>query len=127
MLEVVTTAAETIGITPEQADGALRIIINFLHAEGPSEKVERLAGEIGVASYIDAAPAKQGGLMGVLGGLLGAGGGAMAAFSQLQALGLGFDQIQATVRHLIDVGRTKVGDEEVDSIIDAIPGLGQLL
>ena len=51
----------------------------------------------------------------------------MAAFGQLQSLGLNFGQIQAVVRHLIDIGRSKIGNEEVDRIVAAIPGLSQIV
>ena len=104
MLDVVNSVVEKVGITPDQADGALRIIINFLHADGPSETVASMAQELGIAHYIGEATPR-GGLLGALGGLLGSGGGAMAAFGQLQSLGLNFGQIQAVVRHLIDIGR----------------------
>ena len=126
MLDVVNSVVEKVGITPDQADGALRIIINFLHADGPSETVASMAQELGIAHYIGEATPR-GGLLGALGGLLGSGGGAMAAFGQLQSLGLNFGQIQAVVRHLIDIGRSKIGNEEVDRIVAAIPGLSQIV
>ena len=50
MLDVVNSVVEKVGITPDQADGALRIIINFLHADGPSETVASMAQRRRVAA-----------------------------------------------------------------------------
>jgi hypothetical protein len=125
MQDVVETLAGRTGISGDQAEGAIRIVLNFLHTDGPAETVERLAAELGVADYLGTPAKAGGGLIGALGGLFG--GGAMAAFGELQALGLDFDQIQLVVRDLIGIGREKVGDAEVDRILDAIPGLARLI
>lgn len=125
MDELVGRIAGEVGIDAATAETALRVILNFLHSEGPSATVERLAAELGASSLLeDGAPS--GGLMGRLGGMFG-GGGAMAAFSALSAAGLDMDQIQTLVQSFIAYAREKVGDATVDEVIASIPGLERLL
>ncbi|WP_237154879.1 DUF2267 domain-containing protein [Oryzibacter oryziterrae] len=125
MQDTIDTIASTVGISPEQTDGAIRIVLNFLHKAGPTETIESLASELGAADYLSAAP--KAGLLGSIGGMFGGMGGAMAAFSALQGLGLDMDQIQGVVKNLIDIARQKIGDEKVENILDSIPGLAQLI
>jgi hypothetical protein len=120
MNDLVDRVATAAGITAEQADSAVRIILSFLHAEGPADKVADVAARLGVADHI-AAPAK-GGMLGRIGGLFGA-GGAMAAFSALSATGLDLGQIQTVVHTVIGAAKETVGAGPVDEIVAAIPGL----
>lgn len=127
MDELVSRIAAAVGITTETADRAVRIILAFLHADGPSALVEDLARQMGAADALAGAEApKAGGLMGMLGSLTG-GGGAMAAFSSLTALGLDMDQIQRLVQTFVDFAREKADPATVDAVIAAIPGLDRLL
>ena len=126
MDELIDRIAGETGIERDTADTAIRVILRFLHSDGPSETVERLAREMGAAEALDISAAWPGGLLGSLGGLF-AGGGAMAAFSALSACGLDMDQIQHLVQSFIGFAREKVGDDTVDEVIDTIPGLDRLL
>lgn len=126
MEEIIAAVAAKAGIEPAQADNALRIILNFLHKDGPSETIEALTERLGARSYLAGAP-KAGGLMGAIGGMLGGTGGAMAAFSALQSQGLDFGQIQSVVKELIALARRELGDAQTETIVAAVPGLSQLL
>lgn len=126
MDELVARVADALGVPAATADEAVRVVLRFLHADGPRETVERLARELGAADVLaDPVPAP-GGLLARLGGLMG-GGGAMAAFSALTAVGLDMDQIQTLVSTFIAYAREKVGDATVDEVIAGIPGLERLL
>lgn len=125
MHEVVGRMAAAAGIPEATADEALRVILNFLATDGPGETVEKLVADLGAGDYLGQKPSG-GGLLGALGGLFG-GGGAMAAFSALTGAGLDMDQIQTVVKTFIDYAREKVGEETVNQVIAAIPGLEKLL
>ena len=46
----------------------------------------------------------------------------MGVGSRLMTSGLGLGQIQGVAREVIAYAREKAGDEEIDRIIDSIPG-----
>ncbi len=125
MDEIVARIAESAGLDVERTDRAVRIVLNFLHKDGPTETVERLAAELGATDYLTGAKSG-GGLMGRIGGLFGA-GGAMAAFSALSAEGLDLGQIQRLTASFVAIARERVGDETVDQILADIPGLKQFV
>jgi hypothetical protein len=127
MDELVGRIAAAVGITPETAEAAVRVILAFLHTDGPADRVEALARQMGAEEALRTVEApKRGGLLGMIGGLTG-GGGAMAAFSALSALGLDMDQIQRLVQAFVDHAREKADPATVDEVIAAIPGLDRLL
>jgi hypothetical protein len=124
--ELVDRVAREVGIEPATADNAVRIVLNFLHTDGPRETVERLAAEMGAGEAL-ATPAKaRGGLMGALASAM-PGGGAMAAFSALTGAGLDMEQIEGLVKSIVAIAREKVGDETVEEVVRAVPGLERLL
>jgi len=127
MQEIIAAIAAKAGLDAAQAESALGIILNFLHKEGPTSVVEELAARFGATELLNAAPAGGGGLLGALGGMFGGAGGAMAALGQLKGAGLDMDQIQSVVSQIIDEGRARIGDEQVDKILASIPGLAQFL
>jgi hypothetical protein len=61
------------------------------------------------------------------GGMFGGMGGIMGVGSRLMAAGLGMGDIQGVTRELIAYAREKVGDEAVDEIVAAVPGLSQFI
>ncbi|HUG62991.1 MAG TPA: DUF2267 domain-containing protein [Methylomirabilota bacterium] len=126
MDELIERITREVGIGADTADTAVRIVLNFLHTDGPSETVERLAAEMGASEALSAPAGAGKGLLGALGGLLG-GGGAMAAFSALSAAGLEMDQIQKLVQTIVGFARERVDDATVDEVIASIPGLERLL
>lgn len=127
MHDLISRITTDVGISPELADTAVRIILNFLNSEGPSDKVQALATQLGLTDYLgDGAASGGGGLMGAIGGLFG-GGGAMAAFSALSNAGLDMTQIQGVTRSFVDYAKENAGAETVDDIVMAIPGLSQFV
>jgi hypothetical protein len=125
MDDLIARIAGDVGIDPATAETALRVVLRFLHTDGPSATVERLAAEMGASEALEG-PVQRGGLMGAVGGMFG-GGGAMAAFSALSAAGLDMDQIQRLVQSVIGFARERVDDATVDEVIGSIPGLERLL
>lgn len=123
--ELIGRITAEVGLPPDVAATAVRIVLNFLHAEGPSATVERIAGELGAGEMLGA-PAAGKGLLGAIGGLFG-GGGAMAAFSALTSAGLDIDQIQRLTRTFVTYAEEKVGPEPIGEVLDAIPALRQFL
>jgi hypothetical protein len=104
------------------AANAIGIMLDFFATEGPPDKVEALLARLpGAAEAIEAARAEGGG------GFFGALPGIMGVGSRLMSAGLGMGQIQGVAREFIAYAREKVGAEEVDGIIEAIPGASQFL
>ncbi|SON54841.1 hypothetical protein HDIA_1300 [Hartmannibacter diazotrophicus] len=123
MHELVQIISDRIGISEETAESALRIILNFLDKDGPSDQVRDLASNLGLEDFLGS---KNGG--GFLSGLTEmVGGGAMAAFTQLSSAGLDMGEIQGLTKEFVVYARDKAGPEAVDSIIDSIPGLEQFI
>lgn len=118
MEELVARIAANVGVDRSIAERAVAIILDFLATEGPADKVQSLMARLPGAAEAVAAAHQEGG--GMFGGIMGAG-------SRLMAAGLGMSEIQAVTRELIAYTREKAGDEDVDAIVAAIPGLGQYL
>jgi hypothetical protein len=120
MDELVDRIVAAVGIERPVAQRAVAIILDFLATEGPAERVEELiAGLPGASEAAAAAHADSGPSFG-MGGIMGVGGRLMAA-------GLGMGQIQGVTRELIGYAREKAGDEAIDEIVGAIPGLSQFV
>jgi hypothetical protein len=54
-------------------------------------------------------------------------GGVMGLGSQLMGAGLGMGEISGVAKETIRFAKEKAGDEPVDAVIGAIPGLGQFV
>jgi hypothetical protein len=54
-------------------------------------------------------------------------GGGMGAGMRMIGAGLGMDQVQGTIRQFIAYAREKVGEDEVDDVVGASPGLAQFV
>ena len=54
-------------------------------------------------------------------------GGVMGAGMRMMGAGLSMDQVQGMIRQFIAYAREKVGEDEVDDIVGAIPGLSQFV
>ncbi|MBH0237085.1 DUF2267 domain-containing protein [Methylobrevis albus] len=124
MHELVTRIADNVGIGEATAEQAVRIILNFLDQDGPSDKVRELATDIGLSDWI-APRAGGGGLLAGLGNMMG--GGAMAAFAELSSAGLDVTQVQGVTQEFVAYAREKAGPDIVDEIINSIPGLSQFI
>lgn len=120
MDELVDRIVANIGVDRSVAEKSIGIIFDFLSKEGPADKVHALLDRLpGANEAIAAARASEGGgAFGTMGGIMGVG-------SRLMGAGLGMGEIQGVTRELIAYAREKAGDEAVDSIVGAIPGLSQ--
>src|SRR5580692_3994216 len=122
MDELVGRIVSNVGIERPIAERAVGIILDFLATEGPADKVQALVGRLpGAAEAIAAARAEGGG------GLFGGMGGIMGVGSRLMSAGLGMGEIQGVTHELIAYAREKAGDEDLNGIVDAIPGLSQFI
>ena len=122
MDELVDQIVANVGIERPIAERAVGIILDFLATEGPADKVQALLGRLpGAVEAIAAAHAEGGSeLSGGMGGIMGVG-------SRLMSVGLGMSEIQGVTRELIAYARDKAGDEDINGIVDAIPGLSQFI
>ncbi|MCM2294181.1 hypothetical protein NAC44_17785 [Allorhizobium sp. BGMRC 0089] len=128
MSELVTRIADNVGITPDQAEKALGMMLTFLEKEGDEAAVSRMIAAMPGAPELLAqgkSGAKGGGL---LGGLMSAmGGGIMALGQQLMSLGLGMGEISALAKETMAVAREHAGNDVVDEVVASVPGLGQFV
>ncbi|MDH3195759.1 MAG: DUF2267 domain-containing protein [Hyphomicrobiales bacterium] len=122
MEELIQRIVAKVGVDESIARSAVSVIMSFLHKEGPSEKVEQLAGQIGGDDLLGPAG---GDADSTPGGMMG--GGAMAVLGELQGLGLGMGEIQGVTQETISFAKEKGGEELVDEIVSAIPGLSQFV
>jgi hypothetical protein len=119
MDELVDQVVGNLGIARPVAERAVGIILDFLAAEGPADSVKALLERVpGGAEAAAAAHGESGGMPG--GGLMGVG-------SRLMSAGLGMSEITGVTRVLIAYAREKAGDQDVNAIVDSIPGLSQFL
>ncbi len=122
MEELVQRIVGKVGVDESVAKAAVSVIMSFLHREGPSEKVEQLAGLIGGGDLLGQAG---GDAESMLGGIMG--GGVMAVLGELQGLGLGMGEIQGVTQETITFAKEQGGEELVNEIVSAIPGLSQFV
>jgi hypothetical protein len=120
MDELVDQVVGNVGIARPVAERAVGIILDFLATEGPADAVNALLERLPGGAEAAASAHEEGG-----GGLFGAAGGLMGVGSRLMSAGLSMSEIQAVTRVLISYAREKAGDQDVNAIVDSIPGLGQ--
>jgi hypothetical protein len=121
MDELVDRIAAKVGVDRAVAERSVGIIFDFLSKEGPSEKVHVLLDQLpGANAAVAAARLSDPGMFGSMGGIMGVG-------SRLMAAGLGMGEIQGVTRELIAYAREKAGDDAVNSIVGAVPGLSQFI
>ena len=88
--------------------------------EGPAAEVQKLLAAFPGAEEAIAQVKGGGFLSGLMGGVMGLG-------SQLMGAGLGMGEISGVAKETIRFAKEKAGDEPVDAVIGAIPGLGQFV
>jgi hypothetical protein len=130
MNELVARVAAAAGISTEQAQRAINLVLAFLKREAPAEFDELRpylpeADAAVAAGEID--QPKGGGLMGGLMNMIGGGGGLMGLASQLTGIGLSTGEMTSVGKEIFDFARERAGDERVSQVAHAIPGLSQLL
>ncbi len=122
MDELVDRIVARVGVDRTVAEKSVGIIFDFLSKEGPTDRVHALLDRLpGADAALTAARANDtGGMFGSMGGIMGVG-------SRLMGAGLGMSEIQGVTRELIAYAREQVGDEAVDEIVAAVPGLSQFI
>ena len=114
MDELVGRLVAELGIDRDVAEKAVGIILAFLIKEAPADTITPLLEAMpGAAEAAAAAPAG-----GMFGGIMGVG-------TQLMGLGLSMGEVQGVARTLLAFAREKVGEDAVDELVGAIPGLSQ--
>ncbi len=122
MDELVDQVVGIVGIARPVAERAVGIILDFLATEGPADAVKALLERLPGGAEAAAAAHEEG-----AGGLFGGAGGLMGVGSRLMSAGLSMSEIQSVTRVLIAYARDKAGDQDVNAIVDSIPGLSQFL
>lgn len=123
MDELINRITNSVGIDADKAENAVGMILGFLQSEGPQDKIaEMLDAMPGARDLIDKAG---GGGGGMLGGMMG--GGVMGLGSKLMGLGLGMGEISGISKETISFAKEQAGEEPVDEVINAIPGLSQFV
>ncbi len=120
MDELVDQVVGNLGIARPVAERAVGIILDFLATEGPPDRVKALLERLPGGAEAAAAAHEEGG-----GGMFG--GGLMGVGSRLMSAGLGMSEITGVTRVLIAYAREKAGDQDINAIVDSIPGLSQFL
>jgi hypothetical protein len=117
MDELVSRIVSNVGIDRSVATKAVGIMLDFLATEGPADKAQTLLARLpGATEAVEAARAEGGG------GFFGGMGGIMGVGSRLMSAGLGMGEIQGVARQVIAYAREKAGDEDIDAVMDSIPG-----
>jgi hypothetical protein len=122
MDELVDQVVGTVGIARPVAERAVGIILDFLATEGPADTVNALLERLPGGAEAAAAAHEDGG-----GGLFGAAGGLMGVGSRLMSAGISMPEIQGVTRVLLAYARDKAGDQDVNAIVNSIPGLSQFI
>jgi hypothetical protein len=122
MDELIARLVANVGLDRTTAGKAVGIIFEFLHKEGPADKVQALLDRMpGAQALLQAQEAGDaGGGMFAMGGLMGAG-------TKLMAAGLSMAQVQGVTREVIAYAREKAGEDAVGEVVGAIPGLSQFV
>jgi hypothetical protein len=130
MEELITRVAGAAGIPTDQATRAINVVFAFLKKEAPGP-FEELQGQMPEAEAAAAAGAADkpsgGGLMGGLMNMMSGGSGIMGLAGQLTGLGLGTGEMASVGKEIFAYAREKAGDERVDEVAGAIPGLSQFV
>jgi hypothetical protein len=120
MDELIARLVANVGVDKATAEKAVGIIFDFLHKEGPPDKVQALIDSMpGAQALLQAQQAEPGGLFS-MGGIMGAG-------TKLMGAGLSMGQVQGVTREVIAFGREKIGEDAIGEIVGAIPGLSQFI
>ncbi|MBC2884702.1 DUF2267 domain-containing protein [Ochrobactrum sp. CM-21-5] len=120
MEELIARITSNVGIDAATAEKSVGMILAFLQKEGPADKVQLLLAAIPGAEEAVSQVKSGGFLSNLMGGVMGLG-------SQLMSAGLGMGEISGVAKETIRFAKEKAGDEPVDAVIGAIPGLGQFV
>lgn len=123
MDELIARLVANVGVDRAAAEKAVGVIFEFLRKEGPADQVqaliERLPGAEALMQAQEGVDSSGGGMF-AMGGIMGAG-------TKMMAAGLSMGQVQSVTREVIVYAREQVGDEAIEKIVGAIPGLSQFI
>jgi len=123
MDELIARLVANVGIDRAAAGKAVGIIFEFLRKEGPTDKVQALIDRLpGAEALMQAQEGidSGGGGMFAMGGIMGAG-------TKMMAAGLSMGQVQGVAHEVIAYAREQVGDDTIEEIVGAVPGLSQFI
>jgi hypothetical protein len=121
MEELVARLVANVGVDQATAEKSIGIILDFLHKEGPADKVQALIDKLpGAQALLEAQQAADTGGGFGMGGLMGAG-------TKLMAAGLSMGQVQGVTKEVMAFSREKAGEDVVGEIVGSIPGLSQFI
>jgi len=130
MQELIQRVSAAVGVDEETAKAAIGHVLQFLQKELPEGPAADLIGKIPNAQELieAAAAAPTDGLgaavLGGIGGLIGgAKGDIMGLVGKLTAVGLDFGQMQTLSHEFFTHAEERLGKENVDKIIEAVPAL----
>lgn len=138
MEELITRIVEKVGIDAATAERVVGIILGMFKDNASSEQLSGLLGAMPGAEDLiakasdagDSAGAAAGGIGGMLSGAMSAMGGGnplMDTLGKLQGEGLSMDQARSAGSELVAFARESAGDDVVNSALEAIPGLKDML
>lgn len=120
MEQLIARIVDNVGIDADKARSAVAAILAFLQKEGPADEVGQMLAAVPGSQEAIANADSGGFLSGAMPGVMGLG-------SQLMGMGLGMGEIQGVAKETIAFAKEKAGEETVDNVIAAIPGLGQFI
>ena len=113
MDELVSDLVTRTGLDVEAIRTALGLIIGFLEREDRTQKVTPMIDQIDGARPLAAAQPGRGGIF--------------VLFTALSSAGLGLGEIKTVANGFMDFAKARLGVEQVDQIVRAIPSLAQFL
>jgi hypothetical protein len=131
MEELIARISATVGVEAGVAKVAIGHVLEFLQKEFPDGPVAELLAKLpGSDDAVQAAAVSPGaaGLGGLLGGLVGGTkGDLMALAGKLSGAGLDMGQIQVFAKEFFAYADGVIGKENVQKIVNAVPGLSQFV
>lgn len=112
MEELIARITAATGIDADLAQQAVGLMLGFLKQEGPDGAAGELVAAISGADGILAEPS---------------GGGVMGLGGQLMGMGLGMGEITSVAQETIGFAKEQLGEDKVDEVVNAIPGLSQFV
>ncbi len=127
MEDLISQIAKSAGMSESLARQAVGILLKFLNNAGPQGAVNKLLAALPGADTLikEQGEAGASSLFGGFKDMMGGGMGAMAALGEMTNAGLNMRQANIVTKDLIVYARAQAGDELVDEVVKAIPGLSQ--
>lgn len=127
MEDLISQIAKSAGMSESLARQAVGILLKFLNNAGPQGAVHKLLAAMPGADTLikEQGEAGASSLFGGFKDMMGGGMGAMAALGEMTNAGLDMRQAHVATTKLVQYAREQAGDELVNEVVRAIPGLSQ--